>query len=133
MVVLGLYTRGEIPSLPFPVLGRPFPMEVWRRAVRGEGQGSAVTYADGRLLLPDGSTVVFTGREDALFSLLYEANGAPVARERLAEAVFPDAAEPEKSLNVYIHYLRKKLEGNGRRAILAHRGGGYSLRREALC
>ncbi len=127
------YTRGAAHPLPFPVLRRPFPMAAWRRAVRCEDREAAATYGGGRILFPDGSAVLLTGREDALFSLLYEANGAPVARERLTAAVFPDAAEPEKSLNVYIHYLRKKIERNGKRAILAHRGGGYSLRREALC
>ncbi len=127
------YTRGALPSLPFPVLSRPFPMEEWRRAVRAEGKETAATYTNGCILLPDGSVISLTEREDALFLLLYEADGSPVAREHLAEAVFPDAAAPEKCLNVYIHYLRKKLERNGKRAILAHRGGGYSLRREALC
>lgn len=127
------YTRKTPPTLSFPVLCRPFSMSAWRRAVLGEDVAIAATYTRGRLLLPDGSTVALTGREDALFALLYEADGAPVTRERLTAVVFPDAAEPEKSLNVYIHYLRKKIEKSGKRAILSHRGGGYSLRKEALC
>ncbi len=127
------YTRRPLAPLPFPVLLRPCPMTEWRRAVLAEDTAATVLYANGRLTLPDGGTVLLTEREAALFSLLYEAGGAPVARDALASAVFPGAAEPEGSLTVYIHYLRKKLERNGKKVILAHRGGGYSLRMESLC
>ena len=127
------YSRREHTSLPFPFLLRPFAMADFRAAARAENVDAPAAYTGGRLLLPDGSTVLFTEREDALFRLLYEADGRPLGRDLLAATVFPDAAEPEKSLNVYIHYLRKKIERNGQRVILSHRGGGYSLRMESLC
>lgn len=107
-------------------LRRPFRMEELRRLLTGTG-APLLPSADFRTVTVEGETVALTEREAALLALLFRANGAPVAREVLARAVFREAEDAEGSLTVYIHYLRKKLERNGKRRILAHRGGGYSL------
>lgn len=121
------YTR-EGREAPFPVLGRPFPIGDLRRLLASpEEAGALAPSADFRTLTLDGETVSLTEREAQLFRLLYEADGAPVSREALARALFPEAEDAEGSLTVYIHYLRKKLERNGKRRLHAHRGGGYSL------
>ena len=107
-------------------LRRPFRMEELRRLMTEQGEDVLLPSADFRTVTVGEETVTLTEREAALLALLYRASGAPVARARLA-AVFREAEDAEGSLTVYIHYLRKKLERNGKRRILAHRGGGYSL------
>lgn len=69
--------------------------------------------------------ISLTEKEYALYSMLWEAKGKPVSREALCEALWgkPD----DNSLNLYIHYLRQKLEANGAKAIRSHRGKGYSI------
>ena len=123
---LGYSRRADV-TAPFPVLLRPFRMEAWRRAVQMPDTPVLSMSEDGTAVLLDGETVALTAREAALLSLLFRAEGRPVSRAALTSAVFPDADDPDASLNVYIHYLRKKLERNRKRVILAHRGGGSSL------
>lgn len=121
------YTR-EGREAPFPVLERPFRMAELRRLLTAsEDEGVLAPSADFRTLTLDGVTLSLTEREAQLFRLLYEADGAPVSRDTLARALFPEAENADGSLTVYIHYLRKKLERNGKRRLRAHRGGGYSL------
>ena len=105
---------------------RPFRMEELRRLLTGAPTAALLPSADFRTVTVEGETVALTEREAALLALLHRAGGAPIERAALA-AVFEGAEDAEGSLSVYIHYLRKKLERNGKRRILAHRGGGYSL------
>ena len=122
------YTRGDRRA-DFPVLHRPFRMAALRALLTEEEEGEArlVPSADFHTVVTQGGdTVHLSEREAALFGYLYRAAGAPVPREVLAAAVFPEAAAPADAVTVYIHYLRKKLERNGRRVITARRGS-YSL------
>ena len=120
------YTRGERQA-DFPVLHRPFRMAALRTLLaEGEGDAHLVPSADFRTVMLGGDTIRLSEREAALFSYLYRADGAPIPREVLASAVFPEAADPADAVTVYIHYLRKKLERNGRRVITAQHGS-YSL------
>ena len=73
-----------------------------------------------------GRTVKLTELEYALFSLLVKARGAAVSREDILDRVWHGDADGG-IVNVYIHYLREKLETEGERIILASRGRGYSL------
>lgn len=65
--------------------------------------------------------------ERRLLSLLKEAGENGVDRETLSRALFGENAE-DGSLNVYICYLRKKLERDGKKRIFALRGKGYVYR-----
>ena len=70
-------------------------------------------------------TVTLTEKEYALFTRLYEARGEAVSREALHRDLWPAGTSP-KEVDVYICYLREKLEpvlGAGR--IRAVRGVGY--------
>ena len=122
------YTRAQGLVYPFPVLHRPFPMESLRRLIDGS-EGILLLHPDGdfRTVFVMGEAVSLTEREAAILRLLWLAEGNPVERSRLMEEVFPSAETPESSLNVYIHYLRKKIERSHKRLIHSHRGGGYSL------
>jgi hypothetical protein len=121
------YTRHER-TVGFPLLVRPFRMAALRALVTdGEGEVTLRPSSDFRTVTVGSEAVALSDREARILALLYEAGGAVVSRQTLAEAVFPQAEAPEDSINVYIHYLRKKLERNKKRLIRAHRGGGYSL------
>ena len=60
------------------------------------------------------------------YRALKEASPSFVSREALVRAVF-DTDEDAGKLNLYIHYLRKKIETDGKKRIFACRGKGYSL------
>ena len=73
----------------------------------------------------DGKRIRLSELEFSLLSVLCVHGGETVPRERIAQRVFPKGASAGM-LNVYIHYLREKLE-NGEKVILSSRGGGYRI------
>ena len=84
-------------------------------------------------LLPERREVVLGDRlikltelEFSLLALIVEAGGDAVSREKILDRVWHGDADGG-IVNVYIHYLREKLEGEGERVIVASRGKGYSL------
>lgn len=77
-------------------------------------------------LLGDAPLPPLTPTEERLYRALKEASPSFVSREALVRAVF-DTDEDAGKLNLYIHYLRKKIETDGKKRIFACRGKGYSL------
>ena len=73
-----------------------------------------------------GEEIFFSRREFDLLSVLYEANGAFCTRAALIERVWDGAADA-RTVNVYIHYLREKLERGGKRLFYSDRARGYAL------
>ncbi len=106
---------------------RPFSLEQLQSALSGSRRQSVEELEDGgeRVILFGGRHIRLTEREHSLYSLLAEAKGASVDRAELCRRIWN--CEDTESLNIYIHYLRRKLEQNGVRAIKSHRGKGYSL------
>lgn len=84
----------------------------------------------GRRVLTDAGDISLTEREYRLFSALAEAKGAFLSRETLLDRVWEGETDDAGVVNVYIHYLREKLEGAGQIRILSKRGVGYALREE---
>ena len=83
-------------------------------------------------LSPDGSIARFgdisvrlTETEGRLLSLLLRSKGF-VSREALLLGAFGEGADGGL-LNVYIHYLREKLERSGTRVIISSRKEGYKI------
>jgi DNA-binding response OmpR family regulator len=70
-----------------------------------------------------------SAREYALLDYLIRQDGRVVTRQQILDAVW--GAEPDVYSNVvdlYVHYLRRKLDGLGRRDVLRTvRGVGYAL------
>ncbi len=70
-----------------------------------------------------------SAREYAFLDYLIRQGGRVVTRQQILDAVW--GAEPDVYSNVvdlYVHYLRRKLEGLGRRGVLRTvRGVGYAL------
>ena len=75
------------------------------------------------LLLSAGYSAL-TPTERRLLDALRDADGAPVPREELMRRAFGTDAVDGR-LNLYIHYLREKLETDGKKRIFACRGKGY--------
>lgn len=71
-----------------------------------------------------GERIPLTDVELALFGILYSAGGEFVSREELLSQVWGDVTDGV--LNVYIHYLREKLE-RGEKIIISSRKFGYKI------
>lgn len=80
----------------------------------------------------DGEHVSLTAKEYALLELLVRRAGELVTRSDIVEHCYDFASETTSNVvDVYIGYLRKKLERPGRpRLIHTRRGQGYELRCE---
>ncbi len=75
-----------------------------------------------------GEKISLTQKEFALLSLLYENRGTPVARERALTAVFGDTETKTNVVDVYINYLRAKIDHRfDVRMIATVRGLGYMI------
>jgi len=77
-----------------------------------------------------GDELSLTPRERAVLEMLITRQGKPVAKGTLAEAVFGfDESVNPTAIEIYVHRVRKKLEGSGV-GIVTMRGLGYLLRRD---
>ena len=83
------------------------------------------TSNQGHSVIYGGEEYMLTEKEYILYEILRDADGEHVDRLSICERLW--GKYDGNSLNLYIHYLRQKLEHNGTKAIRAHRGKGYSL------
>jgi two-component system response regulator MprA len=77
-----------------------------------------------------GSSLALTAREYQLLLLLLEHRGQVLSREQILQRVWPDQQQGGASnvIEVYVRYLRQKLEQGGRRRLIhTVRGRGYCL------
>ncbi len=81
-----------------------------------------------------GQTIPLTPREYALLEFLAQHRGRVVSRSLIYERLYDDKAESASNVvDVYIRYLRKKIDrGFGRPLILTRWGEGYLLRDEEI-
>ncbi len=73
-----------------------------------------------------GRVTKLTEVEFALLYALYRRNGEYANREMLLSEVWGGNAD-SGVINVYIHYLREKLERNGEKIIISSRNNGYKI------
>jgi DNA-binding response OmpR family regulator len=74
----------------------------------------------------NGSPLELTLSEFDIFEVLMKSGGRPVSRDELAVVLYGREFTPlERSIDVHISNLRKKLEGNNRTLIRSVRGVGY--------
>ena len=79
-----------------------------------------------------GKPLELTSMEFDVLDVLVRAAGRIVSRDELAAAVYQRKSSPyERSLDVHISHLRKKLEHHGRNVIRTIRGVGYLFAPEA--
>lgn len=80
-----------------------------------------------RMASLDGKPLSLTPRELAVLEVLISRQGRPVAREILFEKVFSfDEEARVEAIEIYVHRLRKKIEGSGA-TVSTLRGLGYLL------
>ena len=105
-------------SLPF-ILGslkeRLFPKD-----------GAKIQLEDSGRVIIGAKEVRLTEVELSLFKALYLRGGDYATRDELIREVWGEISDGGV-LNVYVHYLRQKLEGEGERIIIATRGKGYRI------
>lgn len=72
--------------------------------------------------------IAFTEKERKLLDLLLDNRGDAVSVEEISSRVWGKEAVSSNIVNVYIRYLREKIEGDGnKRIILTVRGKGYKI------
>jgi DNA-binding response OmpR family regulator len=125
-------------------LTKPFAFEEFLARVRallrrGSGQRAAILQVADLVLDPfrreatrNGRRITLTGREYALLEYLMRNPGRVLTRPMLAERVWALDFDPESNvIDVYVGYLRRKVDAPGERRLLhTVRGAGYVLRAE---
>ncbi|MBQ8372526.1 MAG: winged helix-turn-helix transcriptional regulator [Clostridia bacterium] len=107
-------------------IGYPFRHEDILRAVSERDCGEEPQLiCDGRNAILGGERIRLTEVESRLLEELVRADGF-VSREELVRSVWGGECDGGV-VNVYIHYLREKLERDGRRVILSSRKEGYRI------
>ena len=75
-----------------------------------------------------GEKIELTGREFELLRLLLDNRGKPVSRKDALSRVFGETGEDTNVVDVYINYLRSKIDNRFRiRLISTVRGCGYMI------
>ena len=112
------YSEGADIRLPLPISGLEellFPT------------ASAILFHKGsRTVTVNNNTVRLTEIEHALLLLLARGGGEFVSREEISESVWGGRAD-SGLINLYVHYLREKLETGDERIILSSRKNGYKI------
>ena len=112
-------SRGEQISIPFKI-GSLLPLLANERKTRLSLIESTKSALIGN------AAVKLTELEYALLRVLLERKGEYTSREELLMRVWNGRAD-KGILNVYIHYLREKLEKGGEKIILSSRNAGYKI------
>lgn len=101
-------------------------------AVTGEVRvADLVMNLDGREVFRDGRRIELSAKEFELLELFARNPGKVFNRFEIEEKVWPEYTGGSNVVDVYVGYLRRKLEGEGeRRLIHTVRGVGYVLREE---
>ena len=77
-----------------------------------------------------GEKITLTQKEFALLALLFENRGSPISREEALRSVFSDAGASTNVVDVYVNYLRAKIDHKfGVRIISTVRGCGYMIQK----
>ena len=106
----------------------PFPIDFVAELLSGKGDTAGeLTLSDSeRSVYLYGEKIKLTEVEYLLLSTLTDKKGDYVSREDILERVWGGDADPGV-INVYIHYLREKLEKGGEKIILSSRKCGYKI------
>ncbi|WP_208625177.1 response regulator transcription factor [Blastomonas natatoria] len=81
-----------------------------------------------RLIAPDGQQPELSTHDIRLLQALVEAEGRVLSRDRLMEVLDPDAESFDRSIDVQVSRLRRRLADHGGQALIRTvRGFGYGL------
>ena len=115
--VIRIGRGGDIPQ--------PFTYTQLLAALGGIDRTAPVITLGDRCVYLRGEKIPLTEVEQALLKALYDAGGEYLSREELIERVWGEGVDGGV-LNVYVHYLRTKLE-KGEKIILSSRKCGYKI------
>lgn len=102
----------------------PFPHgKISELIFSGDGKRLSVNESDRAALFGD-RRIKLTSHEYALLALLLAKDGY-TSREEIAKKVWGDASDG--LINIYVHYLREKLESDGEKVIVSSRKYGYKI------
>lgn len=102
----------------------PFEFSTLLELVDSLGTGPVLS-CHGRFAYLRSEKIRLTELEAALLSRLISAKGEFVSRAEILRDVWGDSAD-EGIINVYVHYLREKLE-RGEKIIISSRAQGYKI------
>ncbi len=107
-------------------LSIPFPIGRIESLVNGmEDRGCLSVSENERCAILHGRKIKLTEVEFLLLDLLLK-SGDYVTREELLEKIWNNGADGGV-INVYVHYLREKLETEGEKIIISSRKHGYKI------
>lgn len=102
----------------------PFPSGNIAQLVFSDPGKYLTLLSDERAATFGSKRIKLTSHEYSLLGLLLSSDGY-VSREQIAKGVWQDAADG--LINIYIHYLREKLEADGDKVIISSRKYGYKI------
>lgn len=104
----------------------PFPEGFFENLFSGDSNKDAIELSsDGKHVFFKGKKIKLTSHEYALLSLLVFEGGNYTTREKISKTVWNKASDG--LINIYIHYLREKLESDGEKIIMSSRKFGYRI------
>ena len=105
----------------------PFSLDILDKLfLQSENEPALRLLPDERCAYLNGEKIRLTEVEYHLMSELFSACGEYKSRDELLFSVWGRDADPGV-LNVYVHYLREKLERRGEKIILSSRKCGYKI------
>ena len=117
-ITMSRYGKCDIPL--------PFPIGSLSEHLKSENEKTFYLDNQTHSAFLRGEKIKLTDVEFSLLSLIYGAGGEFVSREEILEKVWKNSAD-SGVINVYVHYLREKLERHGEKIIISSRNGGYKL------
>jgi DNA-binding response OmpR family regulator len=109
----------------------PLPLGAIEKALAKSSEGSLTFHEGSRTVTLADNTIRLTEIEHSLLTLLAKGAGSFVDREEISRTVWDGRAD-DRLINLYIHYLREKLEVGGERVILSSRKQGYAIDKKFL-
>ena len=103
----------------------PLPIGRLAQLVQEEGSSEPRLYLRERSAVLDGKEIKLTAQEYSLLSFLLSKRGGYATREQISREVWGGASDG--LINIYIHYLREKLENGGEKIIISSRSLGYRI------
>ena len=105
----------------------PFPIDTIKKLCTGSEEAPTLTINEkARSAILHGEQIKLTEVEFSLLSKLVSKGGDFSTREELLSEIWGGSAD-SGVINVYVHYLREKLEKRGEKIILSSRKSGYKI------
>lgn len=104
----------------------PLPYAFFENLINSTQEKAPLSLSnDGKHAFVKGKAVKLTAHEFSLLSLLINGGDNYTTREEIAKKVWGEASDG--LINIYVHYLREKLETGGEKIIVCSRKYGYKI------